>query len=78
MKSMPEANPHYTTRSLLLIDLTLFLAAGVLGTFAIVCFISLTGASFGGVFVYPQPHFAIHFFLEWLGGPSVFSTNDGF
>ena len=34
---MPTATPHYTTRSLLLIDLTLFLAAGVLGTFAILC-----------------------------------------
>jgi hypothetical protein len=34
---MAEANPHYTTRSLLLVDLALFLAAGLLGTFAIAC-----------------------------------------
>jgi hypothetical protein len=37
MKSMSEANPHYTTRSLLVIDLMLLLAAGILGTFAILC-----------------------------------------
>jgi hypothetical protein len=32
---MARAKPHYTTYSFLLIDITLFLAAGVLGTFAI-------------------------------------------
>jgi hypothetical protein len=36
---MAEASPHYTTRSLLLVDLVLFLAAGLLGTFAIACIV---------------------------------------
>jgi hypothetical protein len=36
---MSEANPHYTTRSLFLVDLALFVAAGVLGTFAVVCLV---------------------------------------
>ena len=36
---MAEAKRHYTTRSLLLVDLTLFLAAGLLGTFAIACIV---------------------------------------
>jgi hypothetical protein len=34
---MAEATPHYTTRSLMLVDLALFMAAGLLGTFAIAC-----------------------------------------
>jgi hypothetical protein len=34
---MARASPHYTT--FLLIDLTLFLAAGLLGSFAIVCIV---------------------------------------
>jgi hypothetical protein len=36
---MAEATPHYTTRSLLFVDLALFLAAGLLGTFAIACIV---------------------------------------
>jgi hypothetical protein len=36
---MAEATPHYTTRSLLLVDIALFMAAGLLGTFAIACIV---------------------------------------
>jgi hypothetical protein len=36
---MAEATPHYTTRSLMLVDIALFMAAGILGTFAIACIV---------------------------------------
>jgi hypothetical protein len=36
---MDQATPHYTTRSLLLADIALFLAAGLLGSFAIACIV---------------------------------------
>jgi hypothetical protein len=36
---MSEATPHYTTRSLMLVDLALLMSAGLLGTFAIACIV---------------------------------------
>jgi hypothetical protein len=36
---MDQATPHYTTRSLLLVDLALLMAAGLLGSFAIACIV---------------------------------------
>ena len=36
---MARAKVHYTTYSFLVIDLALFIAAGVLGSFAIACIV---------------------------------------